>query len=52
MSKIRKEALAACEFRGHKMANWGFTVKAGGSGIRGGRSFLVVRGLSALPQLS
>ena len=33
---LKEEAAAACKFRGHKMENWGFTVKAGGSGIRGG----------------
>ncbi len=36
MSKLRKEAESACKFRGHRMTNWGFTIKAGGSGIRGG----------------
>ena len=33
---LQNEAAVACKFRGHKMNNWGFTVKAGGSGIRGG----------------
>jgi hypothetical protein len=35
-NKLKKEGLKAAAFRGHKMENWGFTVKAGGSGIRGG----------------
>uniref|UniRef100_A0A6H1ZGX3 Uncharacterized protein n=1 Tax=viral metagenome TaxID=1070528 RepID=A0A6H1ZGX3_9ZZZZ len=34
--ELIKEAKAACKFRGHKMGPWGFTIKAGGMGSRGG----------------
>jgi len=33
---LQKEMLAACKFRGHKMGGFGFTLKAGGMGQRGG----------------
>jgi hypothetical protein len=33
---LQKELLAACKFRGHKMGNFGFTLKAGGMGQTGG----------------
>lgn len=34
--QLKKEAMAACKIRGHKMDNWGFTIHAGGMGIKGG----------------
>jgi hypothetical protein len=34
--ELQKELLASCKFRGHKMGNFGFTIKAGGQGQRGG----------------
>jgi hypothetical protein len=35
-NELKKEAITACNFRGHKMGEWGFTIHAGGMGIRGG----------------
>lgn len=31
MLELKKESAAACKFRGHKMTNWGFTIKPGGT---------------------
>ena len=36
LERLKRQALKSCALRGHKMGNFGFTIMAGGMGVKGG----------------